>query len=105
MMGRMTRSSFEEKVLLATVGERITYHIGSLMYDRTRGGDFMTVDNVAHAAFLACEAGSVHLTQRYIAPCSYEYIAVKKPAPRKPVEWVGCYSRDPMAHKKVKVAA
>lgn len=87
----MARKDFEEKVLAATTGQKIIYHVGSLMYDRTQGFDFMKVDNVAHAAFLAFEDGSVHLTQRYLAPCKFEYIAIKKPAPRKPVKWEGCY--------------
>lgn len=102
----MSRQTFEDAVAIATPGTRISYHIGLLMEDRCRGPEFLKVDNVAHAAFKAFEAGTVHLTQRRLSPNQCEYIAVKRSAPFKTVKFTGCYDLSPvMSSKRVKVAA
>jgi hypothetical protein len=101
-MPRMTRQDFEDALALLRPGEKVCYHTGSLMRDRVQGLDFGKVNNVAHAAFLALEAGKVHLTQRYIGDGRYDYLAVKRPPPFKPVEWTGCYDPDRTSIKKAK---
>ena len=91
MPNTLTRQELEDRLDGMVPGEKLRYHTGSLMHDRVRGFDFGKVNNVAHAAFVAYEAGKVHLTQRYLAPLTYDYFIVKKPAPFKAVEWTGCY--------------
>lgn len=58
-------------------GQRLVYHVGSLMFDRLRGPMYATVHGVALAAYQAYERGEVTLVQRKIAPLQYEYIAIR----------------------------
>lgn len=103
MPNTITRQELEEKIATMHPGEKLRYHTGSVMQDRVRGFDFGMVNNVAHAAFVAYEAGKVHLVQRYLAPLVYDYFVVKKPAPFKPVEWTGCYDTYRLTIKKPKL--
>jgi hypothetical protein len=101
-MPRLTRQEFEDKLALMLPGEKVCYHTGSIMHDRLVGEDFGKVNNVAHAAFVACEKGIVHLTQRRVKgdQTMFDYLAVKKPPPYKPIEWEGAYAFDRMAIKR-----
>lgn len=94
----MNRQDFDARVASAKPGEQIVYHTGAIMFDRVYGPDFGSVDNTAHAAFQACEAGKVHLTQHRLGKHLFAYIAVKRPAPHKRITWTGCYDPDPMQH-------
>lgn len=94
MHALMTRKSFKEAVEAAKPGEDITYHIGSLMFDRVRGRRFAAVHNTATAAWEVMEAGIVRLVQRHIYGFRFEYIATKLAAPHKAVVWRGCYHPD-----------
>lgn len=102
----ITRQEFEDRLATTKPGEKILYHTGSIMRDRVCGFNFGTVNNVAHAAFVAFEAGKVHLTQRRVPndQCTYDYIAVKRSPPFKTVKWTGCYDPDRNCIRKAKPA-
>jgi hypothetical protein len=91
----MNRSYFEALVECTKPGHEIIYHTGGLAYDREKAMNFGVIDDIAKAALQACEAGQVHLVQRYIGAHCFEYIAVKRPSPHTPFVWMGCYSQDP----------
>lgn len=79
-----TFASFNDLVPRMTVGQKIIYHVGSLMYDRLRGPSFQTAHGCALAAYQAYERGEVTLVQRKIGLFTFEYIAIKlaKKSPR-----------------------
>lgn len=87
----MFRDEFLRACDAAKAGEEIRYHFGHLMADRQFGPKFLEVEAVARAAFDAMEAGKVHLIQKRSLG-RYFYIAVKRAAPFKPIEWEGCYA-------------
>lgn len=94
----MTRQEFEDKLVNMKPGEKLVYYTGHIMFDRQRGYEFGKVNNLAHAAFMAYEAGKVYITQRRVKaepernlPDVFQYIAVKKAPPFKEVKWTGCY--------------
>lgn len=97
----ITRTEFEDQVRTMKPGEKIRYHVGSLVHDREHSPDFGKVGMVAHAALMACEEGKVHLVQRRVRHGEYEYFAVKRPSPHKPVNWTGCYDPDRTTLRKV----
>ena len=82
--------SFDQRVKRALPGEQIVYHVGNLVIDRERAGDFFTIHLTATAAWRAMEAGKVDLVQRSVDDM-FEYIAVKRAEPHKKAEWTGCY--------------
>jgi hypothetical protein len=67
----------------ATAGERIQYHHGLLLVDRSASQSTYPVKeqkrirSVAERAWRACELGLVHLVSRRIAPYVFAYIAVR----------------------------
>lgn len=88
----MKRDEFEKLCDAASAGEVITYHVGSLMYDRLAPAlNYPEVACLAGAVWSAMEAGKVRLVQRRILGRT-AYIAKKLPAPYKPVIWEGCYA-------------
>ncbi len=101
----MTRQEFEIRVAGAPPGTRIVYHFGNLMRDRKVGGTFGVVDDVAYAAWKACEDGMVDLVQRRVAHMDvFDYVAVKRKPPYEPVVWMGCYDPTPHLIRKGKKA-
>lgn len=87
----ISRLKFLDRVTHAKPGERIQYHVGSVMNDRQHGLDFLKVNSVAIAAWEVMEAGKVALAQRRITKGVYEYIAVKLTPPFTKVTWPGSY--------------
>lgn len=67
----------------ASAGERIQYHQGLLLVDRSASQSTYPVKEqkriraVAERAWRACELGLVHLVSRRIAPFVFAYIAVR----------------------------
>ena len=101
----MTRQEFESRLKAAHPGEKIIYHFGNLMRDRKVGGTFGVVDDVAYAAWKACEEGTVDLVQRRVAHMDvFDYVAVKRKPPYEPVVWMGCYDPTPHLIRKGKKA-
>jgi hypothetical protein len=78
----MTCAAINEALPTMQPGERLIYHVGSLMYDRIRGPAFGTVHGAAQAAWEAHTRGEVTLVQHKVGPNVYEYIAIKRPAPK-----------------------
>jgi hypothetical protein len=82
----MSRAQFLDEVGHAKHGERITYHIGHLMFDRNKDG---VLCMTAQAAFRMAVDGHVRLFQSRVGG-DYLYIAEKCDPPR-PIVWEGCY--------------
>jgi hypothetical protein len=67
----------------ASAGERIQYHQGLLLVDRSASQSTYPVKEqkriraVAERAWRACELGLIHLVSRRIAPFVFAYIAVR----------------------------
>jgi hypothetical protein len=67
----------------AAAGERIQYHQGLLLVDRSATQSTYPVKEqkriraVAERAWRACELGLIHLVSRRIAPFVFAYIAVR----------------------------
>ena len=87
----MLRHEFETALFTLRPGQHIIYHTGDLAMDRKIGPNFMAVDNTAHSAWEAMEAGKVHLGQTFIRAGIYEYKAIMRERPHKKVIWAGCY--------------
>lgn len=101
----MLRHEFEAQVEGLLPGERIAYHEGNLLADRRAGSTFMTVENIAQAAWMAMEAGKVNLAQGRIRDGLYVYYAIKRAKPHVKVEWAGCYDTRPLYVKPVPTKA
>jgi hypothetical protein len=86
----MTRLEFLSKMATMQPGEKVIYHVGSLLFDRQIGEDFQCVHNLAFATWEAMENGSCALTQRRLMPLMCEYIATKLGS-CTPANWRGCY--------------
>lgn len=100
----MKRDEFERLCDAASAGEEIKYHVGSLMFDRLAPAfNFPEVDCLARIVWAAMEAGKVRLVQRRLLGRT-TYLAIKLPAPYKPVIWEGCYE-DHKLNSKPRVVA
>lgn len=95
----MFHDQFVAECDAAPAGARIGYYRGSLMRDRVWGPRFLEVEALARAVWQAMEEGKVMLVQRKVLG-TYEYTAIKLPAPYKPVEWEGCYAPPTKKHVK-----
>ena len=73
----MKRIPFITAVRAAHKGERIVYHVGSLMYDRLVGPEFQAIHATAVAAMELSTEGKCLLMQRKVGPLTYEYMAQK----------------------------
>lgn len=73
----LTRLSFLAMLAAARTGDKIIYHVGSLMFDRQIGASFQAIHGLAYAVMEACEQGRVLLVQHKICDNRFEYIAVK----------------------------
>lgn len=69
--------TFEQSLAAAKPGETLIYHVGSLMYDRIQGLDFLAVAAVARAARTAYERGDCTLVQRRLGTNRFAYMAIK----------------------------
>jgi hypothetical protein len=96
----MTRLEFERALPTMKPGEVIVYHTGNLLKDRNMGPDFMRVENVARAAWVAMEAGELHLVQIKKGDDVWDYCGIMRPKPFKKIKWDGCY--DPRRNHHVK---
>lgn len=74
----MTGDTFRSLIYSLKRGQKLVYHVGSLMADRQRPRQGETIRSTAMAAWKAYEMGKVTLVQRYLSPSRYEYIAVIK---------------------------
>lgn len=101
MPNTITRTELEDQLRVMKPGEKLRYHTGSLMRDRICGAELGKINNVAHAAFAACEAGIVDLGQTHIAESCSDYYVIKRRPPHKPIVWTGCYDPHRTSIKKV----
>ena len=72
----LSHQEFMSRLKHSKKGDRIVYHVGSLMYDRLVGPDRDKVDGVGDAAYAAYEMKTVNLFQHKVVPGMFEYIAV-----------------------------
>lgn len=84
----LIRTDFQTRLVHANAGERITYHIGDLMFDRTPGSQ---LDATASAAWDAHLAGDCLLVQKRIGPNTWEYIAIRTPVGYPKPHYTGAY--------------
>lgn len=73
---RAAADEFENWLAVAAAGERRVYHLGDLASDRIKSA---AINAVAMAAWGACAAGEIQLTQRKIGAGEYQYIARRLP--------------------------
>jgi hypothetical protein len=80
--GPPSLATFRVWLVRAKPGERLRYHRGFLVCDRTTGfeQDRRRVVAVADAVLEAAAAGKVHLLQRRVGPCNFAYFAIKASA-------------------------
>jgi hypothetical protein len=78
-----------ERVMLATPGDMIVYHLGLLARDRDRNASELPdvqrleLDAVADYAWRLADAGWCHLLQRRVALECFAYLVVICPRPRQ----------------------
>ena len=84
--GPLSMATFRAWLARAKPGERLQYHQGFLVCDRTAGSeqDRRRLRAVADAMREAAAAGKVHLIQRRDGPCNFAYFAIKASAASQP---------------------
>lgn len=81
----MTQHEFNNALMVAQPGAKISYYMGSLMADRIRGKDDMAIHALGTAAWQAYEKGHCLLVQKRFGTRGmnmFEYIAIKLPPPK-----------------------
>lgn len=79
----LTEGALCDWIATSVAGERIQYHRGLLLVDRSDANSTLPVKErkrvhaLAKRAWTACELGLVHLVSRRIAPFVFAYIAVR----------------------------
>jgi hypothetical protein len=84
--GPLSLAAFRVWLARAKPGERLRYHQGFLVCDRTAGSeqDRRRIVAVADAVVEAAAAGKVHLLQRRDGACNFAYFAIKASAASQP---------------------
>lgn len=98
----LIRARFQELLMTAAPGDRIIYFEGDLLFQRQKGSQ---LDATATAAWDAHLEGTCILAQRKIGLNTWEYMAIKRRYPTKPIVYTGCYDADHLAGiaRKVKL--
>ena len=79
----LTETALCDWIAASASGERIQYHQGLLLRDRSDVGspyaarERQRIQAVAKRAWLACELGLVHLVSQRVEPFVFNYIAVR----------------------------
>ena len=79
----LTEAGLCDWIASSAAGERIQYHQGLLLRDRSDVGSPYTarerqrIQAVAKRAWVACELGLIHLVSQRVEPFVFNYIAVR----------------------------
>ena len=79
----LTEATLCDWIAQALPGERIQYHEGLLLVDRSEANsrypskERQRIDAVAKRAWRACELGLVHLVSQRVEPFVFRYLAVR----------------------------
>jgi len=88
----ITEAALCDWIATAVAGERIQYHQGLLLRDRSEAGspysgkERSRIHAIARRAWLACELGLVHLVSQRVEPFVFNYIAVRSLMASKPAQ-------------------
>jgi hypothetical protein len=85
---RLSPAAFFAWLGRAEPGQRLAYHRGHLIWDRSPASDLAederrALAKVGDAVFAAAEGGRVHLVQRRHGPFDFSYLAIKAAAARR----------------------
>ena len=72
----MTAQEFNRRIRNADRGDRITYHMGDLQFDRTQEGAGL-LRELANAAWASYKTGVAVLVQKRIGANNFAYMAIK----------------------------
>lgn len=79
----VTEEALCDWIATAVAGERLQYHQGLLLLDRSHANssfpskERQRINAVAHRAWRACELGLVHLVSQRLEPFVFRYIAIR----------------------------
>ncbi len=88
----LTEGALCDWIASSVAGERIQYHQGLLLVDRSDANstfpakERQRIHALARRAWRACELGLVHLVSQRIEPFVFAYIAVRSLLPSKPTQ-------------------
>ncbi len=79
----ITEEALCDWIGMAVAGERLQYHQGLLLVDRSNAHSILSskerqrINAVARRAWRACELGLVHLVSQRLEPFVFRYIAIR----------------------------